>query len=167
MLYGPWCSLKSLTSGWFDQPVGKQLINVKDAFGASTLLAVVTFFLIVSFSHADPLSHNFLFSTTSPQTLTNDNPKFSENPPCPLTPDHEELVTMESVEYQQEEVSEEMEKDPLSDSGYIELHYYQSHQYLVLPGDTELDLETVEILQLDAEAQEAAGSLLDLAGGGY
>lgn len=76
---------------------------------------------------------------------------------------------MESVEYQQEEVCEEMEKDPLSDSGYIELHYYQSHQYqyLVLPGDTELDLETVEILQLDAEAQEAAGSLLDLAGGGY
>lgn len=74
---------------------------------------------------------------------------------------------MESVEYQQKEVSEEMEKDPLSDSGYIELHYYQSHQYLVLPGYTELDLETVEILQLDAEAQEAAGSLLDLAGGGY
>lgn len=74
---------------------------------------------------------------------------------------------MESVEYQQEEVSEEMEKDPLSDSGYIELHYYHSQQYLLLPGDTELDLETVEILQLDAEAQEAAGSLLDLAGGGY
>lgn len=74
---------------------------------------------------------------------------------------------MESDEYQQEEVTEEMEKDPLSDSGYIELHYYESHQYLVLPGDAELDLETVEILQLDAEAQEAAGSLLDLAGGGY
>uniref|UniRef100_A0A3P9HLZ0 Forkhead box protein G1 n=1 Tax=Oryzias latipes TaxID=8090 RepID=A0A3P9HLZ0_ORYLA len=89
--------------------------------------------------------------------------------PCPLTPDHEELVAMESDEYQQEEVSREMEKDPLSDSGYIELHYYQSNefQYFVLPGDSELDLETVEILQLDAEAQEAAGSLLDLAGGGY
>lgn len=96
-----------------------------------------------------------------------DNPTLCENQPCPLTPDHEELVTMESVEYQQEEVTEEMEKDPLSDSGYIELHYYESHQYLVLPGDTDLDLETVEILQLDAEAQEAAGSLLDLAGGGY
>lgn len=74
---------------------------------------------------------------------------------------------MESVDYQHEEICEEMEKDPLSDSGYIELHYYESQQYLVLPGDTELDLETVEILQLDAEAQEAAGSLLDLAGGGY
>lgn len=86
-----------------------------------------------------------------------------------MTPDHEELVTMESVEYQQEEVCEDLEKDPLSDSGYIELHYYESqqYQYLVLPGDSELDLETVEILQLDAEAQEAAGSLLDLAGGGY
>ena len=74
---------------------------------------------------------------------------------------------MEAMEYE-EEVGEEMEKDPLSDSGYIEFHYYQYHQYqyLVLPGDTELDLETVEILQLDAEAQEAAGSLLDLAGGG-
>ncbi|KAM9357404.1 uncharacterized protein ABDE67_004983 [Symphorus nematophorus] len=120
-----------------------------------------------SFEISDPLSHTLLLSTPSPQTLTNDNPTFSENPPCPLTPDHEELVTMESVDYQQEDVSEEMEKDPLSDSGYIELHYYQSHQYLVLPGDTELDLETVEILQLDAEAQEAAGSLLDLAGGGY
>lgn len=95
-----------------------------------------------------------------------DNATLCENPPCPLTPDHEELVTMESVEYQQE-VTEEMEKDPLSDSGYIELHYYESHQYLVLPGDTELDLETVEILQFDAEVQEAAGSLLDLAGGGY
>ncbi|XP_070770030.1 forkhead box protein N2 [Enoplosus armatus] len=118
---------------------------------------------------SDPLSHTLLLSTPSPQTFTNDNPTFSENPPCPLTPDHEELVTMESVEYQQDEVSVDMEKDPLSDSGYIELHYYQSHQYqyLVLPGDTELDLETVEILQLDAEAQEAAGSLLDLAGGGY
>uniref|UniRef100_A0A3B4V4G7 Si:ch211-145o7.3 n=1 Tax=Seriola dumerili TaxID=41447 RepID=A0A3B4V4G7_SERDU len=94
---------------------------------------------------------------------TNSNLINKPAPPCPLTPDHEELVTMESVEYQQE-VNEEMEKDPLSDSGYIELHYYQSHQYqyLVLPGDTELDLETVEILQLDAEAQEAAGSLLDL-----
>ncbi|XP_076595757.1 uncharacterized protein LOC143326130 [Chaetodon auriga] len=120
-----------------------------------------------AFQISDPLSHTLLLSTPSPQTLTNGNPTFSENPPCPLTPDHEELVTMESVEYQQEEVSEGMEKDPLSDSGYIELHYYHSHQYLVLPGDTELDLETVEILQLDAEAQEAAGSLLDLAGGGY
>ncbi|XP_070692368.1 forkhead box protein N2 [Pempheris klunzingeri] len=118
---------------------------------------------------SDPLTHTLLLSTASSQILTNDNPTFSENPSCPLTPDHEELVTMESVEYQQEEVSGEMEKDPLSDSGYIELHYYQSnqYQYLVLPGDTELDLETVEILQLDAEAQEAAGSLLDLAGGGY
>ncbi|XP_059202464.1 forkhead box protein N2 [Centropristis striata] len=129
-----------------------------------------------SMEMSDPLSHTLLLSTPSPQILTADNPTFSENPSCPLTPDHEELVTMESVEYQQGEVSEdmemEMEKDPLSDSGYIELHYYQSHQYqyLVLPGDTELDLETVEILQLDAEAQEAqeaAGSLLDLAGGGY
>lgn len=108
-------------------------------------------------------------STPSPQALTPDNPTLSENPTCLLTPDHEELVTMESVEYQQEDTSEDMEKDPLSDSGYIELHYYQSsqYQYLVLPVDNELDLETVEILQLDAEAQEAAGSLLDLAGGGY
>ncbi|XP_074530570.1 uncharacterized protein LOC141793654 [Halichoeres trimaculatus] len=114
---------------------------------------------------SDPLSHTLLLS--SPQTLTIDNPSFSDNPTCPLTPDHEELVTMESVDYQHEEICEEMEKDPLSDSGYIELHYYESQQYLVLPGDTELDLETVEILQLDAEAQEAAGSLLDLAGGGY
>ncbi|KAM9849842.1 uncharacterized protein ACBR49_007129 [Aulostomus maculatus] len=118
---------------------------------------------------SDPLSHAFLLSTPSSQTLTADNPAFADHPPCLLTPDHEELITMESVEYQQEEVSDEMEKDPLSDSGYIELHYYQSqqYQYLVLPGDAELDLETVEILQLDAEAQEAAGSLLDLAGGGY
>ncbi|XP_063046784.1 forkhead box protein N2 [Engraulis encrasicolus] len=116
---------------------------------------------------------------------------------CSLTPDHEELVAIESVTlHHQEEVEEEEvhdeeelkvlkhqqeemmemgeedaseEKDPLADSGYIELHYYQYNQfqYLVLPGDTELDLETVEILQLDAEAQEAAGSLLDLAGGGH
>ncbi|KAJ0049926.1 hypothetical protein NL108_005236, partial [Boleophthalmus pectinirostris] len=85
----------------------------------------------------------------------------------PEFPDHEELVTMESIDYQQEEVCEELEKDPLSDSGYIELHYYHTQEYLVLPGDHQLDLETVEILQLDAEAQEAAGSLLDLAGGGY
>ncbi|XP_023140649.1 forkhead box protein N2 [Amphiprion ocellaris] len=118
---------------------------------------------------SDPLAHTLLLSAPSPQILTTDNPAFTENPPCLLTPDHEELVTIEPVDYQQEEVCEDMEKDPLSDSGYIELHYYQSnqYQYLVLPGDTELDLETVEILQLDAEAQEAAGSLLDLAGGGY
>uniref|UniRef100_A0A3Q3W431 Forkhead box protein G1 n=1 Tax=Mola mola TaxID=94237 RepID=A0A3Q3W431_MOLML len=109
-------------------------------------------------TYHNPFAHSFLLSTPSPQPLTNGNPAFSENPPCPLTLDHEELVPME--------VSEDMEKDPLSDSRYIELHYYQSHQYLVLPGDTELDLETVEILQLDAEAQEAAGSLLDLAGSG-
>ncbi|KAL1262172.1 hypothetical protein QQF64_007437 [Cirrhinus molitorella] len=92
----------------------------------------------------------------------------SSNPPCSLTPDHEELVPMESVELT-EVAGEDSEKDPLADSGYIELHYYQyqQYQYLVLPGDTELDLETVEILQLDAEAQEAAGSLLDLAGGNH
>ncbi|KTG03022.1 hypothetical protein cypCar_00005147, partial [Cyprinus carpio] len=92
----------------------------------------------------------------------------SSNPPCSLTPDHEELVPMESVELT-EVVGEDSEKDPLADSGYIELHYYQyqQYQYLVLPGDTELDLESVEILQLDAEAQEAAGSLLDLAGGNH
>ncbi|XP_051514173.1 forkhead box protein N2-like [Myxocyprinus asiaticus] len=90
------------------------------------------------------------------------------NPPCFLSPDHEELVTMESVELT-EIAGEDSEKDPLADSGYIELHYYQyqQYQYLVLPGDTEIDLETVEILQLDAEAQEAAGSLLDLAGGNH
>ncbi|XP_029021261.1 forkhead box protein N2 isoform X2 [Betta splendens] len=117
---------------------------------------------------SDPLTRTLLLSTTSPQ-INADTLSFAENPPFPLTPDHEELVTMDSVEYQQEEVIDEMEKDPLSDSGYIELHYYQSqqYQYLVVPGDTELDLETVEILQLDTEAQEAAGSLLDLAGGGY
>ncbi|XP_014055119.2 forkhead box protein N2 isoform X2 [Salmo salar] len=105
--------------------------------------------------------------TVEISALTLDNPPLSSNPPCPLTPD-QVVVNMEAMEYE-EEVGEEMEKDPLSDSGYIELHYYQYHQYqfLVLPGDTELDLETVEILQLDAEAQEAAGSLLDLAGGGH
>ncbi|XP_031645963.1 forkhead box protein N2 isoform X1 [Oncorhynchus kisutch] len=115
---------------------------------------------------SDSLFQTLLLSSPSPPALTSDNPPLSSNPPCPLTPDHEELVNMEAVEYE-EEVGEEMEKDPLSDSGYIEFHYYQYHQYLVLPGDTELDLETVEILQLDAEAQEAAGSLLDLAGGGH
>nr|XP_001923743.3 forkhead box protein N2 [Danio rerio] len=92
----------------------------------------------------------------------------SSNPPCSFTPDHEELIPMESVGLP-EVTGEDTEKDPLADSGYIELHYYQyqQYQYLVLPGDTELDLETVEILQLDAEAQEAAGSLLDLAGGNH
>ncbi|XP_016101542.1 forkhead box protein N2-like [Sinocyclocheilus grahami] len=92
----------------------------------------------------------------------------SSNPPCSLTPDHEELVPMESVELT-EVAGEDSDKDPLADSGYIELHYYQyqQYQYLVLPEDTELDLETVEILQLDAEAQEAAGSLLDLAGNNH
>lgn len=116
---------------------------------------------------SDPFSQSLLLSANSPQSLSSDTSAFSDIPPCALSPDHEELVTMESVEYQQQEVSGGMENDPLSDSGYIELHYYETHQYLVLPGDTQLDLETVEILQLDAEAQEAAGSLLDLAGGGY
>ncbi|XP_028314586.1 forkhead box protein N2-like [Gouania willdenowi] len=111
------------------------------------------------------LSHNLPLFSSSSQILTTGNPTLAENPTCPLTPDDEELVTMDC----QEEVCDETEKDPLSDSGYIELHYYQSsqYQYLVLPGDAEWDLETVEILQLDTEAQEAAGSLLDLAGGGY
>ncbi|XP_007555229.2 forkhead box protein N2-like [Poecilia formosa] len=114
---------------------------------------------------SDSLSHALLLSSSSPQMHT----PFSEDLPCPLTPDHEELVTMEPHEYQPHEVSEDTEKDPLSDSGYIELHYYESDQcqYLVLPSESELDLETVEILQLDVEAQEAAGSLLDLAGGVY
>lgn len=111
---------------------------------------------------SDSLSNSLLT-----QTLGSENSTFAENQTCHLTLDHEELVTVESVNYQQEEVCEEMEKDPLSDSGYIELHYYHTQEYLVLPGDHQLDLETVEILQLDAEAQEAAGSLLDLAGGGY
>lgn len=118
-------------------------------------------------SASDPFSQSLLLSANSPQSLISDNSTFSDIAPCALTPDHEELVTMESVGHQQQEVSGGMENDPLSDSGYIELHYYETHQYLVLPGDTQLDLETVEILQLDAEAQEAAGSLLDLAGGGY
>ncbi|XP_035264958.1 forkhead box protein N2 [Anguilla anguilla] len=119
---------------------------------------------------SDSLSQTLLLSSLSPPTptLPSEHPTLSSDPPCPLPPDHEELVTMEAVELQ-EEIAEEVEKDPLADSGYIEFHYYQYHQYqyLVLPGETELDLETVEILQLDAEAQEAAGSLLDLAGGGH
>ncbi|XP_061090814.1 forkhead box protein N2 [Conger conger] len=119
---------------------------------------------------SDSLSQTLLLSSPSPPipTLACEHPNLSSDPPCPLTPDHEELVAMEAVELQ-EEIAEEVEKDPLADSGYIEFHCYQYHQYqyLVLPGETELDLETVEILQLDAEAQEAAGSLLDLAGGGH
>lgn len=104
------------------------------------------------------------FPGTSP-TYPDD---LSSSMSCSLTPDQEELVAIESVTLH-EEAEKEAEKDPLADSGYIELHYYQynQYQYLVLPGDADLDLETVEILQLDAEAQEAAGSLLDLAGGGH
>nr|XP_057918630.1 forkhead box protein N2 [Doryrhamphus excisus]XP_057918637.1 forkhead box protein N2 [Doryrhamphus excisus] len=118
-----------------------------------------------SMDMSDSLSPSLMLTPS----LASDNPTFDEHPDFPLTPDHEELVAIEPVEYQQEELGGDLEKDPLSDSGYIELHYYQSqeYQYLVLPDDSELDLETVEILQLDAEAQEAAGSLLDLAGGGY
>ncbi|XP_030622836.1 forkhead box protein N2-like [Chanos chanos] len=100
--------------------------------------------------------------------LASNGSSLSTNQFCPFTTDHEELVAIESVELK-EETEEEAEKDSLADSGYIEFHYYQGQEYhyLVLPGDTELDLETVEILQLDAEAQEAAGSLLDLAGGSH
>ncbi|XP_054648051.1 forkhead box protein N2-like [Dunckerocampus dactyliophorus] len=118
-----------------------------------------------SMEMSDSLPHSLMLTPT----LASDNPAFDNHPDFPLTPDHEELVAIEPVEYRQEELSGDLEKDPLADSGYIELHYYQSqeYQYLVLPDDTELDLETVEILQLDADAQEAAGSLLDLAGGGY
>ncbi|XP_066506016.1 forkhead box protein N2 [Hoplias malabaricus] len=104
--------------------------------------------------------------TAEVSDLDSNNPTPSSNPPCSLIPDHEELVAIESIELTEESCEE---KDPLADSGYIEFHYYQcqQYQYLVLPGDSELDLETVEILQLDAEAQEAAGSLLDLAGGSH
>ncbi|KAK3563929.1 hypothetical protein QTP86_006209 [Hemibagrus guttatus] len=100
------------------------------------------------------------------ESLDSDNPTLSSNAPCSLIPEHEELVAIQSVELTDEA---ESEKDPLGDSGYIEFHYYQCerYQYLVLPGNSDLDLETVEILQLDAEAQEAAGSLLDLAGGSH
>ncbi|KAL4648890.1 forkhead box protein N2-like [Arapaima gigas] len=117
---------------------------------------------------SDSLSQTLLLSSPSPPALPSDNSSLSSDAPIPLTTDQEELVTMETIELH-EEISEEAEKDPLTDSGYVEFHYYQYHQYqyLVLPGETELDLETVEILQLDAEAQEAAGSLLDLAGGGH
>ncbi|XP_048885539.1 forkhead box protein N2 [Brienomyrus brachyistius] len=109
---------------------------------------------------SDSLSQTLLLSSPSPPALPSDTVVH-------MTADQEELVSMETIELQ--EVNEDGEKDPLTDSGYIEFHYYQYHQYqyLVLPGETELDLETVEILQLDAEAQEAAGSLLDLAGGGH
>ncbi|XP_061756231.1 forkhead box protein N2 [Nerophis ophidion] len=119
-----------------------------------------------SMEMSDSLSPSLMLT----QILIPDNPTFAEHPDFPLTPDHEELVAIDPVEYQQEDLSgADLEKDPLGDSGYIELHYYQSqeYEYLVLPEDTELDLETVEILQLDVEAQEAAGSLLDLAGGVY
>ncbi|XP_046705727.1 forkhead box protein N2 isoform X2 [Silurus meridionalis] len=98
--------------------------------------------------------------------LDSNNPTLSSSSPCSLIPEHEELVAIQSVDLTEET---ESEKDPLADSGYIEFHYYQceQYQYLVLPGNSDLDLETVEILQLDAEAQEAAGSLLDLAGGNH
>lgn len=98
--------------------------------------------------------------------LDSNNPTLSSNAPCSLIPEHEELVAIRSVELTEEV---ESKKDPLADSDYIEFHYYQceQYQYLVLPGNNDLDLETVEILQLDAEAQEAAGSLLDLAGGNH
>ncbi|XP_061690169.1 forkhead box protein N2 [Syngnathoides biaculeatus] len=119
-----------------------------------------------SMEMSDYLPHSLMLSAPSPHAPS---PDFADHPDFPLTPDHEELVAIEPVEYQAEDLGGDLDKDPLGDSGYIELHYYQSpeYQYLVLPDDTELDLETVEILQLDAEAQEAAGSLLDLAGRGY
>ncbi|XP_077434198.1 uncharacterized protein LOC144059158 [Vanacampus margaritifer] len=122
-----------------------------------------------SMEMSDCLPHTLMLSAPSPDTRSRDNPAFCEHPDFPLTPEHEELVFMESAEYHAEDLAGDLDKDPLDDSGYIELHYYQSpeYQYLVLPDDTQLDLETVEILQLDAEAQEAAGSLLDLAGSGY
>ncbi|KAJ8387455.1 hypothetical protein AAFF_G00156930 [Aldrovandia affinis] len=138
----------------------KPLLLEEGDFGAAMVCDTVEI--------SDSLSQTLLLSSPSPPTLPSEHSTLSSDPPCPLTPDHEELVAMETVELQ-EEIAEEVEKDPLADSGYIEFHYYQYHQYqyLVLPGETELDLETVEILQLDAEAQEAAGSLLDLAGGGH
>ncbi|XP_061643993.1 forkhead box protein N2 isoform X2 [Phyllopteryx taeniolatus] len=122
-----------------------------------------------SMEMSDCLPHSLMLSAPSPHTPSPDNPTFADHPDFPLTPDHEELVAIEPVEYQAEDLGGDLDKDPLADSGYIELHYYQSpeYQYLVLPDDTGLDLETVEILQLDTEAQEAAGSLLDLAGRGY
>ncbi|XP_077465981.1 uncharacterized protein LOC144082599 [Stigmatopora argus] len=112
-----------------------------------------------SMEMADCLPHTLMLSSPSPPTP--DNPTFADHPDFPLTPDQEDLASTDPAG--------ELKEDPLADSGYIELHYYQSpeYQYLVLPDDAELDLETVEILQLDAEAQEAAGSLLDLAGSGY
>ncbi|XP_061541967.1 uncharacterized protein si:ch211-145o7.3 isoform X2 [Phycodurus eques] len=118
---------------------------------------------------SDCLPHSLMLSAPSPHTPSPDNPTFADHPDFPLTPDHEELVAIEPLEYQAEDLGGDLDKDPLADCGYIELHYYQSpeYQYLVLPDDTGLDLETVEILQLDTEAQEAAGSLLDLAGRGY
>lgn len=105
---------------------------------------------------------NHLFCSVT--DLDSNSQSLSSDTPCSLLPEHEELVAIQSVE-----LTEESEKDPLADSGYIEFHYYQceQYQYLVLPGNNDLDLGTVEILQLDAEAQEAAGSLLDLAGGNH
>ena len=52
----------------------------------------------------------FSLSTPPSQILTSDNPTLFEYSLGALTPDHEELVTMESVE--EEEAGEEMEKDP-------------------------------------------------------
>ncbi|XP_053361822.1 forkhead box protein N2 isoform X1 [Clarias gariepinus] len=107
---------------------------------------------------------NPMCDTTAISDLDSNSQSLSSDTPCSLLPEHEELVAIQSVE-----LTEESEKDPLADSGYIEFHYYQceQYQYLVLPGNNDLDLGTVEILQLDAEAQEAAGSLLDLAGGNH
>uniref|UniRef100_A0A671LS33 Atlastin-3-like n=1 Tax=Sinocyclocheilus anshuiensis TaxID=1608454 RepID=A0A671LS33_9TELE len=46
---------------------------------------------------------------------SSDLDSLSSNPPCSLTPDHEELVPMESVDLT-EVVGEDSEKDPLADS---------------------------------------------------
>ncbi|XP_066573965.1 forkhead box protein N3, partial [Amia ocellicauda] len=71
----------------------------------------------------------------------------------------EELVAMDTMELELEE-----EKDPLTDSGYIEYH-----EFLLLPGggpeEEGGEMGEVTVLQLDQEVQEAAGSLLHLAGG--
>ncbi|XP_077389062.1 uncharacterized protein LOC144026329 [Festucalex cinctus] len=119
-----------------------------------------------SMEMSDCLPHTLMLPAPSPDIPGRDNPALCEHPDFPLTPEREELVFVEPAA---DDLAGDLDKDPLDDSGYIELHYYQSpeYQYLVLPDDTQLDLETVEILQLDAEAQEAAGSLLDLAGSGY
>uniref|UniRef100_A0A673GS56 Atlastin-3-like n=1 Tax=Sinocyclocheilus rhinocerous TaxID=307959 RepID=A0A673GS56_9TELE len=91
---------------------------------------------------------------------SSDLDSLSSNPPCSLTPDHEELVPMESVDLT-EVVGEDSEKDPLADSdpGPVQIVTVNKEDH-----SFDLDTEALSRILLTPEVRDKDVVVVSVAG---